>query len=100
MKKFGSETSFRDVFSDFSLHSSDWKSLKQEENCEGVPKVFSLGIAPRGLIAVGVVPMGVVSIGAVSMGVFSVGVVGMGLFNICLVGCGLIVYGVKAMGLF
>ena len=31
MKKFGSETSFKDVFSDFSLHSSDWKSLKQEE---------------------------------------------------------------------
>ena len=31
MKKFGSETSFRDVFSDFSLLSSDWKSLKEEE---------------------------------------------------------------------
>ena len=31
MKKFGSETSFRDVFSDFSLVSSDWKSLKKEE---------------------------------------------------------------------
>lgn len=31
MKKFGSETSFRDVFSDFSLLSSDWTSLKKEE---------------------------------------------------------------------
>ena len=31
MKKFGSETSFKDVYSSFNLHSSDWKSLKEEE---------------------------------------------------------------------
>ena len=64
-----------------------------------MPKLFSFGIAPRGIIAIGLVPMGIIAIGGVSMGIITVGAVGMGLFNACLVGMGIVILGVNVMGL-
>ena len=75
-------------------------SAEDDDGCRGIPQMFAIGIAPRGIIAVGIVPMGVVSVGVVSMGVVSLGVVAMGMVNVCFVGMGLLVVGLNGMSLW
>ncbi len=64
------------------------KSQRQKE-FSGLEKIFTIEIAPRGIIAIGIVPMGLVSIGVVSMGLVSIGYVDMGAISACLVGMGI-----------
>ena len=60
------------------------KSKNNAELLNGMPKLVSIGVAPRGIIAIQLVPMGIIAIGAVSMGAITVGVVSMGLINVWL----------------
>ncbi len=59
---------------------------QREKEFSGLEKIFTIGIAPRGIIAIGIVPMGLVSIGVVSMGLVIIGCVGMAAISACLLG--------------